>query len=97
MYCLVPIAPLGSTLSSGLANCDASIPSNVVTVWACAPRSANKRNERQNRRGAFAMREVFLKGGILGLVLFGRGGGRKDPKSQVTHCIAFRTLGQGLS
>src|SRR5579871_48894 len=34
MNCLVPTAPLGSTSSSGLANCEASIPSKLVTVWA---------------------------------------------------------------
>src|ERR1700682_632640 len=34
MYCLVPIAPLGSISSCALPNCNASIPSNEVTVWA---------------------------------------------------------------
>ena len=34
MYCLVPTAPLGSISSCALANCNASMPSNDVTVWA---------------------------------------------------------------
>src|SRR5258708_40200368 len=34
MYCLVPTAPFGSTSSCALVSCNASIPSNEVTVWA---------------------------------------------------------------
>src|SRR5579864_462341 len=43
-YCLVPIAPLGSTSNSGFVSCDASMPSNVVGFCASAKHGTSTSN-----------------------------------------------------
>src|SRR5690242_1298190 len=94
MYCLVPIAPLGSTSYCGLATCDASMPSKLVTVWACAMAKPQISSRPQSRnRVDFSIvrtpveRDLKTLGNLVDAIWVLRGG--------VTTCYYFSPMHLG--